>query len=313
MATNYLIFSCTYFRDLDLIISNYHKCSSACQACTVTATPSAEYLMSGSESNREELSHARLPGPGLSHSTAFPPLILQQRRTRSGPPAPGHGRSDSIASRCLSLQLPTNDHSGQERFLSSSSDPGSFYIFYNHMNRGPRYNFAPSLTFRGITGDGACWSVMIPKNPGKVTQLWAALRGIKSPDLVLQSSTPIPTPAFQSSSSSGRIVWAVTPLGCQKAQDEEAELGGRRGAGHPCLGADLFCSEGPCFLQVSGPDRGKTQAGGSRASFHSVLSQTRDASPLLLIPFKNSDVLPSLIWQTLLPSLLAIGSGIQGH
>ena len=33
---------------------------------------------------RRVLSHANLPSPGLSHFTAFRPLILQQRRTTSG-------------------------------------------------------------------------------------------------------------------------------------------------------------------------------------------------------------------------------------
>lgn len=189
--------------------------------------------------------------PRAEPLNSLPTCDPAAEKGQEGPlaPAPGHGRSDSIASRCLSLRLPTNDHSGQERFVSSSLDPGSLCIFYNRMNLGPRYKFAPSLAFRGVTGDGACWSVTVPRNPGKVTQLWAALQGMKPPDSVPQSSTPIPTPAFQPSSSSGRIVGAVTPLGCQKAQDEKAELGGRRGAGRPRLGADLFCSEGPAFCK----------------------------------------------------------------
>lgn len=52
-------------------------------------------------------------------------------------------------------------------FFALSLNPGSFWIFYNRTNQGPKYNFAPSLAFREVIGDGACWSLTIPRNPEK--------------------------------------------------------------------------------------------------------------------------------------------------
>ena len=52
-------------------------------------------------------------------------------------------------------------------FFALSLNPGSFRKFYNLMNHGPKYNFAPSLAFREVIGDGAYWSLTIPRNPEK--------------------------------------------------------------------------------------------------------------------------------------------------
>lgn len=185
MATNYLIFSCTYFRGLDLIISNYRKCPSACQTRTVTATPSAEYLMSGSESEKSSESR-KAPQPRAeplnSLPTSDPAAEKDHQRLPRRPVTVGQIPSRAVVFPSDFQQTTTVDKRGS---FALSLDPGSFCIFYNHMNHGPKYNFAPSLAFREVTGDGACWSLMILRNSRKVIQLWAALRCIKSPDLVL--------------------------------------------------------------------------------------------------------------------------------
>lgn len=59
----------------------------------------------------------------------------------------------------------------------------------------------------------------------------------------------------------------------------------------PALVLAFSAPKAPAFCRSEGPDRSKAQAGGSWRPFHSVLSQTRDAFPPLLIPFKNSDAL----------------------
>lgn len=97
MATNYLIFSCTNFHGLDLIISNYHKCPSAFQTCTVTVIPSTKYFMfmfriKGSQ----VLSHAHFPSPRVRYLTTFKPYLCNRQRPQAFHPFSSFGPLESI-------------------------------------------------------------------------------------------------------------------------------------------------------------------------------------------------------------------------
>ena len=70
-------------------------------------------------------------------------------------------------------------------FFAISLDRGSFCIFYNRMNRGPKYNFVSSPAFGEVTGDDSCWNLIIPRSPRSLVQLWASLLGIKHPESML--------------------------------------------------------------------------------------------------------------------------------
>lgn len=199
-------------------------------------------------------------------------------------------------------------------FFAVSLDCGSFCIFYSRVNRGPKYNFVSSPAFGEVTGDDTCWNLIIPRSPRSLVQLWAALLGIKHPESILYCPVLLLTPAFLSSSSCRLSSRSCGSSGLSKVKDKKAELQQEeRRRSLPDLVLTFSALKSPAFFK-SEPTWQRQHPGWRLACILFILySQTRDTFPLLLFPFKNSDVLPSLIWQTLLPGLLAVGSGVQGH
>lgn len=255
------------------------------------------------------LSHARFPSPGVRRWTTLPPLVWEGVIVHTSSFSSSRG-ADPIVDYCLVLPKFSasltrdydNCHVRGCFAISFGCSPS--YTFDHRVSRGPSYKLqfcvAPLLGEATEIIPASLGWFQRPRETGPAPGSASMGEALG----VDESWHPPRAPACPSAPLTLQAECGVlAPQGCQKG----AGSGSRVTAGGETQVAPLtwlwpFLLERPLLSwSLRRPDRGKAQATARTHRFHFVFSKTRDTFPLLLIPFKNTDVFPGLIWQTLLP------------